>query len=147
ASDKGHRDATALLGELTAAGQGRPKDEKAAFDLYLRAAEAGSAGGQYDLAYAYSKGIGVDKNQTEAARWYKKAAEGGDAMSQFDLAQRYELGLGLEQDPVEALKWYIISSGRGQAEATRGMQKLKKTLNQRQIAEASRRAGEFTVRK
>ena len=48
-----------------------------AYGCFQQAAEQGHAASQYELAVAYSIGIGVEQNDEESLKWYHKAAEQG----------------------------------------------------------------------
>lgn len=76
-----------------------------AFDKYKRAAEIGSADGQFNLAFLYSNGLGVAKNETLAFDFYKKSAEQGDKQAQIVLSVLYSTGRGVETDPEKAEYW------------------------------------------
>ena len=52
-------------------GDGVEKDYDQARFLWLKAAEHGHAGAQYNLGQMYSAGIGVERNPAEAALWYQ----------------------------------------------------------------------------
>ena len=62
-------------------------NDKEAAKWYQKSAEYGYARAQYDLAYLYSEGIGVDKNMGEAIKWYRKAAEQGHKEAKEKLKQ------------------------------------------------------------
>lgn len=49
------------------------KQNKAALELFLRAAQLGNASAQHNVGYFYDEGIGTRKNYDRALSWYKKA--------------------------------------------------------------------------
>ena len=147
AAEQTNADALVGLGELYEAGQGVPKDLQEAVKLYRQAAEQGNADGQYTLAFMYESGRGLRQSHVEAAKWYQKAAEQGQVLAQYDLGQRYVLGVGVPADQVEGLKWLILAAGHGQTDAATLRDKIKKQLTSSQVAEARRRAAEFSPRK
>ena len=51
------------------------KDYAKALKCFMKAAEKGHAGAQYNLSVMYQNGFGVARNYTEAAKWYTAAAE------------------------------------------------------------------------
>ena len=48
-----------------------------AIGCFQEAAELGHAEAQYELAVAYSLGLGIEQNHEESMKWYRKAAEQG----------------------------------------------------------------------
>lgn len=84
---------------------------------YRKAAEQGDAGAQFNLAFCYAKGQGVDKNFAEALKWYRKAAEQGDARAQNNLGVLYSHGQGVKTSDFEARKWYLKAAEQGNATA------------------------------
>src|SRR5579871_1001323 len=52
---------------------------KAAFKLFLMAAEGGDSGAQLNVGNFYSDGIGVARNREKALYWYRKAYRQGYA--------------------------------------------------------------------
>jgi TPR repeat protein len=73
---------------------GVASDLPKAFSLFLRAAEAGDANSQYEVAVFYSNGIMeglngrvlLEKNPEEARRWFTEAAENGNERARAALA-------------------------------------------------------------
>jgi hypothetical protein len=115
--------------------------------LYRSAAEKGNVAGQYNLAYLYEQGLGVDKNETEAAKWYELAATGGDPIAQYDIGQRYRLGMGVATNLVQAYKWLMLAAGQGQADSKNRLAELKPQLTPDQLREADQRVQEFVSEK
>ena len=72
-------------GVQLANGDGVPKNYAAAAEFYRKAADAGHAAAQYDLAYLYENGLGVAQDSKQAAFSYRKSAEQGDAEAQNNL--------------------------------------------------------------
>ena len=72
AAIQGDRYTQNSLGNYYQNGIGVLKDEKKAFEWYLKSANNGCALGQCDLGYCYENGIGIDKNETKAIEWYSK---------------------------------------------------------------------------
>lgn len=55
-----------------------------AFELFLKAAEAGFPPAQFDLAYhCYESGVGTTKSKTKANQWLHRAAENGERRALF----------------------------------------------------------------
>jgi len=84
---------------------------------YMKAAEKGDAGAQYNLGVCYATGNGVKKNAARAVEWYTKAARQGNADAQNNLGQCYITGVGVDKDPAKAVEWFIKSAEQGNAVA------------------------------
>ena len=67
------------LGLLLETGDHAPKDLKAAYALYEKAAERGSADGALDLAVALTTGKGINVDIPRALPAVQKASDGGSA--------------------------------------------------------------------
>jgi TPR repeat protein len=80
-------------------------------------AQQGNITAQYNLAYMYAKGLGVNQSYQQAFKWFSLAAQQGDAESQFHLAGMYEHGLGVNQNYIRAVIWYQKAAERGVAAA------------------------------
>lgn len=65
------------------------KDATKAIRWYLRAADAGHTGAQYNLGLMYLKGEGVSRNTLKGLGWVTKAAECGDEKAR-ELLQRID---------------------------------------------------------
>src|SRR5579872_6630999 len=65
------------IGVLYAKGIGVGPNPAVAARWYERAAERGSAAGQFNLGFALQKGVGVAIDEPAAERWYRRAAEQG----------------------------------------------------------------------
>ena len=72
---------------------------------YLKAAERGEAGAQYNLGFLVERGKGVRQSNAEAAAWYRRAADAGFGPAQLCLGLLCERGHGVPQSTVEAAKW------------------------------------------
>jgi TPR repeat protein len=79
---------------------GRNDDDE--IKWFRKAAEKGTAWGQFNLGVSYDRGQGVPQDYTEAVKWFLKAAEQGEAMSQYNLGRMYEESLGVAADFVES---------------------------------------------
>lgn len=85
-------------------------------EIYEKA-KNGDRSAQFNLAYAYQTGNGIEKDYDEASRWYRKAAEQGELSAQTNLGIMYSNGIGVEQDYDEALKWWRKAAEQGKASA------------------------------
>src|SRR6516164_5800894 len=72
----------------------------------LDKANSGNPEAQYQLGFAYDRGLGVDRSEYEAMRWYRFAANSGHTEAQNNLAYLYETGPDGLKDIAEAVKWY-----------------------------------------
>ena len=97
------------VGVLYSKGIGVRQDPAAAARWYGRAAERGSAAGQFNLGYALQKGIGVPTDEPSAAHWYRAAAEQGMAEAANNLAMLYANPSAGRGDLVRARVWLLIA--------------------------------------
>src|SRR5687767_5820060 len=77
---------------------------------FRKAAEAGDAQAQLNLATLYDAGDGVPPDAKEASTWYLKAAQNGIASAQYAIGARYADGEGVQPDLIEAYKWVALAS-------------------------------------
>ena len=118
-------------------------------DEVLRArAEQGVAEAQVNLGVIYRDGYYVPPDNFEAVRWFRRAAEQGHAGAQYSLGVRYFNGRGVLQDYVEAHMWYNLSAAQSSGEdrdiSVGGRDAVAERMTTEQIAEAQRRAREWT---
>ena len=90
-----------------------PQDYLKAYDLFLKAAEAGHIGSQSYLGRMLSMGEGVEKNYDKAVKWLKLAAEAGDADAQNRLGMRFHNGEGVPLDYKLAFEWWYKAASQG----------------------------------
>ena len=107
AADAGNADAEKLIGVMYAMGLGVERDDRRAFDWYLRAAMKGHPGAQTGVAWYYETGRGVTApDLVRAYAWYALSAIGGDpdgAISQEEVkkkmtGEQIEMALDLIND-------------------------------------------------
>ncbi len=82
-----------------------------------KAAAAGDAVAQFDLAARLTEGRGTVQNLAEAVVWYERAAKSGLAPAQYRLASLFEKGQGVARNPEVAAKWYRSAAEVGNAKA------------------------------
>lgn len=91
-ANSGNADAEKLIGVMYAMGLGVEKDERRAFEWYLRASMKGHPGAQTGVGWYYEAGMGMPApDPVRAYMWYTLSAIGGDpdgAISQDELATR-----------------------------------------------------------
>ncbi len=112
-----HTDVEFMLGDMYLNGDGVKQNYDEARRYLRRAADAGNAVAQGNLAYMYANGIGVTKDYNKAVEWGMKSAMQGNAESQCSLGGAYERGEGVEQDFNKAVEWYKKSAMQGYAPA------------------------------
>jgi TPR repeat protein len=88
----------------------RAKNYAQAFQLFLRAANAGNSKAQLQVGSQYEQGEGVPQNDVEAVRWYARSAANGNAIAQKNLGQMYENGQGIAENWPLAAEWYQKSA-------------------------------------
>ncbi len=141
-AEQGDAVAQYYLGNLYRTGQGVPQDYAEAERWYRRAVEQGNASAQYNLGIKYYNSLPHD--YAEAAKWFRKAANQGDAVAQYYLGIIYDKGYGVPQDYVQAHKWYNLAEAQGRTAAGWYRGRVAKLMTPAQIAEAQRRAREWT---
>jgi TPR repeat protein len=80
----------------------RRGDLHQAFSSFMAAAEAGSAGAQNIVGYAYEHGIGVAADRVAAFRWYGQAAERESTWGLENASRFLREGLAGPADPAAA---------------------------------------------
>jgi hypothetical protein len=105
-------------------------------------ANKGDPNSQFKLGAMYCDGNGVPRDYNEAVKRYTSAARQGNACAQCHLGSMYFSGKGVIKDYVEAYKWASLADINHHCSI-----KIKKSLTPDQIAEAQKRAKEFTARK
>jgi uncharacterized protein len=121
-SAEGNAEAAYHLGMMRHLGIGGVKDDKAAFDLFKQASDAGDPLGAYKLSDYYAKADNgqVAPDKAEVLRLRTIAADAGYAVAQRDVARMlYEDG---EMDA--SLEWLLRSAQQGDAEALRALASL-----------------------
>ncbi|GES92221.1 Sel1-like repeat protein [Rhizophagus clarus] len=93
-------------------GIGIEKDEKKAFECYLKAANEGNIHAQYNLGICHQNGIGVSKDDEKAFEWYFKSAEGELSIAQSVLGNCYQNGTGTKKDKNKAFEYYLNAAKR-----------------------------------
>lgn len=87
-------------------------DYQAAYKLWTKLAEKGSADALYSLGQLYRRGEGVEKNPGTAKTYYEKAARMGHNFAQSNLGTLYFM-----EDPPnmdQAIKWWKEAASNGE---------------------------------
>lgn len=119
---QGDVEAAYHLGMMRHLGIGGLKDEKAAFELFKQAADAGDPLAAYKLGDYYARADNgfVTADKAEALRLKTIAAEAGYSLAQHDVARmHFEAG---EIDA--ALEWLLRAGQQGNADALRALASL-----------------------
>ena len=95
--------------------QGVKRNNKKAFEWYLKAAEHGNAIAQTCVGVLYSEGRGVKRNAATGVAWFRKAAEQGDMHALGNLGFCYYSGYGVEKDLFQAVAWFRKAAEAGHA--------------------------------
>src|SRR5215470_2559106 len=112
------------LGNRYSFGEGVQQDLARAFSLYLRAAEAGSADGMFNVAACYRLGDGVEKNLLKAAEWYERALVEDKFFAPFALGLLYSTPGGLPPDNEKAIAYFQVTPANGHQDARRELRRL-----------------------
>jgi len=133
---------------MDANGRGVPQDYLEAARWYQLAADQGNARAQDNLGVRHVLGDGVPQDDVQAVRLYRLAADQGHARAQFNLGLMYGAGEGVPQDYVEAHLWFNLSaaqsSGEDRERAVKARDIVAGGMTAGQVAEAQRRAREWT---
>jgi uncharacterized caspase-like protein len=112
AAERGDLRAMVSLGLLTEAGNGVPKDPRAAIRLYERAAEHGSADGAINYAVALYQGSLVPQDVDRAIGLFRRASEAGSAIATFNLGVLAQNGTA--GTSAEALRLFLKAARGGE---------------------------------
>ena len=113
AAQAGHPLAQLRLAVMYEAGDGVPRDPKAAVGWYARAASVGEPAAQRELGGYYEDGDGVAENWDLAAKLYQASATQGWSKGQLALGRAYEFGIGVPQDRQQAIAWLARAGAQG----------------------------------
>jgi localization factor PodJL len=103
AANAGHIRAMHNLGVLLSAHES-PQDYSEAAVWFARAAQAGLADSQYNLALLYERGLGVEQDLSRAYLWYRAAGRGGDKEAARQ-AERLKRALPAGAGGTQASSW------------------------------------------
>lgn len=104
---------------------GFPFDPVRAVGWYRRAAEAGLAEAQFNLAHCLATGNGVARDDVAALDWMLMAAGQGLASAQFLTGVMFNEGLGTAPDRERALYWLAQAADKGNRDAAALLQRLQ----------------------
>ena len=113
-ANSGDPSAQFVVGKIFDYGNGGvKKDQEVAVRWYLRAAEQGYPGAQFNMGSCCQLGEGVKEDKEQAVYWYRQAALQGDADSQYMLGLCYASGEGVTKSTSKAIEWFQKSSRQG----------------------------------
>lgn len=92
-------------------------NQRAAVDLFRKAAAAGNVHAQISLGWCLANGKGVSKNEKAAVEWYRKAAAQSNPEAQFHLGECFAEGRGVAQDEKQAVELFTKAAENGFAAA------------------------------
>ena len=96
--EAGDANAYAQMGALYRVGDlGLKQDKRKALEMYLRAAELGSAGAHNNIAICYDGGVGAKRDTAKASYHRQQAAIGGCSYSRYNLGVLDHQGELIEQ--------------------------------------------------
>ena len=104
---------------------GFPLDPVRAVAWYRRAAEAGLAEAQFNLAHCLATGNGAPRDDAEALRWMLLAAEQGLASAQYLAGVMLAEGMGTSRDRDRAVAWLERAVANGSTDAALLLQRLQ----------------------
>ena len=139
---------TAILVGISALAPGARPHAQETTDELRALAQQGDVVAQLILAGNYNFGQGVPQDYVEAVLWFRLAADQGYALAQLNLGTSYANGQGVPQDHVEAHMWFNLaaaqSSGEDRDQTVESRDAVAERMTPDQIAEAQRRAREWT---
>jgi len=146
AAERGDAGAQFEMGMDLHYGDGVQKNYAEAARWFARAAAQGHPQAKYRLGKCYSLGEGVPKNDREAAKWFLAAAQDGDEQGQASIGVMFEDGKVVAKNEIEALKWFLLAASRGEEEGITHREALLKRMRPQDVAEARKRATDFTAK-
>jgi TPR repeat protein len=108
------------------------------------AADNGDPYAETKMCFFYYEGEVYQKDYANAVKWCKRAADQGYAEAQFDIGHMYWYGEGVSKDVVQGYMWASLAARQNHQKAIHTIAALEKVMTSDQIAEAKRRAGEWT---
>ncbi len=88
-------------------------DREQAFDMFCKAADAGSAEAFFRKGMMLHKGFGTERSESKAVEALEAAAALGHSKAMVVLADMYMDGTTVERDPAKAYRWYLLSAETG----------------------------------
>ena len=117
AAEAGMADAQALYGQLLLDGHEAPRDARAAFGWFNRAAAQGHLLALNMVGRCYDLGWGVAVDKGRAAECFRISAARGLDWGMYNYATQLTLGEGVAEDRPAALDWFRKAAALGNAKA------------------------------
>lgn len=113
------------LGRKFLLGRGVHKNDAKAFYYFKRAADAGDALAQNEVAYLLASGKGTPQSYHDALKYYQQAANQNLASAQYSVGLFYLHGLSVPQNQETALVWFRKAASHGFEPATHLLKQLE----------------------
>jgi TPR repeat protein len=130
-------------------GRGATQDHSQSAAWYRKAAEQGDAKAQFNLGLMYRYGPGYSPNLDRWVEAFDPAPGYARPTAQTNPAAKYKSGTGIPKDYIEAHKWMSLAAagatGENQKRFADARDSLAKVMTPEQIAEAQKRATEWTA--
>ena len=130
-------------------GRGVPQDRVQAAAWYRKAAEQGDPRAQFKLGLMYRYGPGYSPSLDRWVEVFDPAPVYARPTAQTNPAAKYNPGSGIPKDSVEAHKWMSLAAARATGDNQKrfadARDSLAKVMTPEQIAEAQKRASEWTA--
>ena len=130
-------------------GRGVPQDRAQAAAWYRKAAEQGDAKAQFNLGLMYRYGPGYSPNLDRWVEAFGPPPGHAGQAAPGNPAAKYNSGTGVPKDYVEAHKWMSLAAARATGDNQKRFadtrDSLAKVMTPEQIAEAQKRASEWTA--
>jgi len=124
ASDKGHADATNLLGHCYLTGIGVGKNPKKAVELYIRSAEMGSSDGCFSAGNELLMGKNIESDYDKAYDYLTKSAKCSNDGAINAIAIMHLYGYHVPRDIAKAKALFKKSMQMGNIEAKHNLEHL-----------------------
>ena len=136
------------LGIMYARGNGVQRDGKEAQKWFQKAADLGSAEGEYNLGVLCENARSYDMpaDFEAAMMWYRKAAEKGHIEAQYSLGVNYFRGVGVPQDNLMSYAWMNLAASQGHTHAENRRDLIASIFTSEELARATELAGELLAK-
>jgi TPR repeat protein len=144
AAEQGLPEAVLEQGEIFYFGKfGQTVDYERAYPFLLKAAEAGDAVAQNNIAVMFHFGKGVTLDEAKAAEWYRKAALQGNAKAQSGLGHLLGPNSQDKGKRIESLTWLTVAQRLGEITAIKTLENVLPRVDEDELREARKKAGEL----
>jgi hypothetical protein len=130
-------------------GRGVPQDRAQAAAWYRKAAEQGDAKAQFNLGLMYRYGPGYSPGLERWVEAFDPAPGHAGQKAPGSPAAKHNPGSGIPKDHIEAHKWMSLAAARATGDNQKryadARDSLAKVMTPEQIAEAQKRASEWTA--